>query len=269
MGLIDEKASWFNLHKFFDLADATDLDEGMVAYERYHMVMRRLAEKYEYPTEFVCAVFCSLSPNSDYWGNLRSTVSVLQGINECRPDDDIVVSTYGHCKSRALAYARGAKSFTAETKGPKILNFYHNILTPHSSRWVTIDGHMVGVMRDSRGTMRELLIRPAEYREYADLIKQFAFRNFMLPQQMQATLWFVRKRLLNVKYDAAQADLFGSADDMWKTARDVDTIKPYTKREVKIIQAMHGETAEERADARNQLFGVLPTMRKPDATKQG
>jgi hypothetical protein len=233
--------------------------------------MRRLADKYEYPTEFVCAVFCSLSPNSDYWGNLRSTVSVLQGINECRPDDDIVVSTYGHCKTRALAYARGSKSFTVETKGPKILNFYHNILTPHSSRWVTIDGHMVGVLRDHNGTMKELLIKPREYEEYADLIKQFAFSNFMLPQQMQAILWFVRKRLLNVKYDG-QHDLFASSGDAWKTARDIETIKPYQKSEAKRVraefEAIYGDDSE-RAQARNELFGVLPVMRKPDATKQG
>ena len=221
---------WFNMHKYFAAADAVDLDEGMVAYERYNMVMLRLSRKYGFSVDRVCAVFCSLSPNNDYWGNLRSTVSVLQGIRELRPDPEIVVSTYGHCKTRALAYARGVKSFTAETKGPKILNFYHNILTPGSSRWVTIDGHMVGVLRDSPGTMKELLITKRQYDHYADLIKSFAFNQFMLPQQMQATLWFVRKRLLNVKYDA-QADLFGSADDMWKTARNVDEIRPFSKRE--------------------------------------
>jgi hypothetical protein len=119
---------WHNLRTYFELADSTDITEGMVAYERYNIVMRRIAEKYEYPLDATCAVFCSLSPNSDYWGNLRSTVSVLQGINEARVADDITVSTYGHCKLRAVAYATGAKSFTEETRGPKILNFYHNIL---------------------------------------------------------------------------------------------------------------------------------------------
>lgn len=245
---------WQNLHKYFDLADSVDLDEGMVAYERYHMVMLRLADKYKFTMDQVCAAFCSLSPNNDYWGNLRSTVSVLQGINECRPEDDIVVSTYGHCKSRALAYARGVKSFTAETKGPKILNFYHNILTPRSSRWVTIDGHMVGVLRDHPGTMKELLIRPSEYDQYATLIKEFAFKNYMLPQQMQATLWFVRKRLLNVKFDAAQIDLFGNANDMWQTARDVDTIKPFSKREVKLNLHM----SDDGSRLLGASFDVLP-----------
>lgn len=237
--------AWQNLHNYFARADTVDLDEGMVAYERYNMVMQRLAKKYEYPVDAVCAVFCSLSPNSDYWGNLRSTVSVLQGLNEGRTDDQITVSTYGHCKLRALAYARGAKSFTAETKGPKILNFYHNILTPHSTRWVTIDGHMVGVLRDDRkGTMKDLLIRPREYAVYADHVKRFAFSNYMLPCQMQATLWFVRKRLLNVVYDG-QFDMFSEAGDAWKTARDIETIKPYRKAEVRAMQSRLYEQQQE------------------------
>lgn len=205
----------------------------MVAYERYHMVMRRLAGKYGYSMAEVCAVFCSLSPNNDYWSNLRSTVSVLLGINEVRPDEDIVVSTYTHCKIRALAYARGLKDFAVETKGPKILNFYHNILEPRSQRWVTIDGHMVAIWRDDKtATMRESLVRPSYYKVIAENVKEFAFRNFMLPNQMQATLWFVRKRLQNVVYDP-QLDMLAEAGDAWKTARDVDTIKPYTKSEGK------------------------------------
>jgi hypothetical protein len=220
---------WHNLRTYFELADSTDITEGMIAYERYNIVMRRIAEKYEYPLDATCAVFCSLSPNSDYWGNLRSTVSVLQGINEARVADDITVSTYGHCKLRAMAYATGAKSFTEETRGPKILNFYHNILMPHSARYVTIDGHMVGVLRDDRkGTMRDLLIKPREYQNYAALVKQFAFKNFMLPNQMQAILWFVRKRITNKVYDG-QLDMLTSKDDAWKTVRDVDTIKPYPR----------------------------------------
>lgn len=230
-----------NLQKYFAKADTVDLDEGMVAYERYNMVMRRLAEKYGFHLHKVCAVFCSLSPNSDYYGNLRSTVSVLQGINECRVESDIVVSTYRHCMLRAIAYARGDRDFEAETKGPKILNFYHNILEPHSSRYVTIDGHMVGVITDSKGTMRELVIPRRTYMLYAQLLKEFAFANFMLPCQMQAILWFVRKRLLNVAYDGHTADLFGDAKDMWKTARDVEMIKPYSKADARRMeQATHG-----------------------------
>lgn len=215
----------------FKRADPIDLAEGMVAYERYNIVMRRIAEKYEFPLDRVCAVFCSLSPNSDYWGNLRSTVSVLQGINEQRPDTDIVVSTYRHCMLRAISYARGLREFEIETKGPKVINFYHNILAPHSQRWVTIDGHMVAIWKNTpKATMKESLVTRREYVQIADDCKALAFRNFLLPNQMQAILWFARKRLLNVKYDP-QHELFAERADAWRTLRDVESIKPYSKRD--------------------------------------
>lgn len=219
-----------NLRNMFDRADATDMDEGMVAYERYSMVMQRLSDMYGHDKDRVCAAFCSLSPNSDYWGNLRSTVSVLHGINHHIPDADIVVSTYNHNKTRALAYVRGLSSFEDKTRGPKILNFYHNILTPRSQKWVTIDGHMSAIWQGKKLTMKEALIRRRDYEIIATGVKEFAFRNYMLPQQMQAILWFVRKRVMNVKYDP-QLGLFAEAGDAWNTARDVRTIKPYTKRD--------------------------------------
>lgn len=231
------RTGYQNLAAMFERADETDMDEGMVAYERYHMVMRRLVDRWDGMCSLpeVCAVFCSLSPNSDYYGNLRSTVSVLQGIAEQRDDTEIIVSTYGHCKARALAYARGIKSFEACTKGLKILNFYHNILTPHAQRWVTIDGHMAAIWRNTpNATMKESLIKPWEYHRIADDVKDFAFKNYMLPNQMQAILWFVRKRTLNVKYDP-QLGLFAEAGDAWQTARDVSQIKPYSKRDLKQI----------------------------------
>jgi hypothetical protein len=211
--------------------------EGMVAYERYNIVMRRLAKKYDTPLEIVCAVFCALSPNSDYFGNLRSTVSVLQGLRDGTPSERIVVSTYGHCKSRAIEYARGFAQFVQPERGPKILNFYHNILAPHSSRWVTIDGHMVAIWRDQpQATMKESIVHRSEYETIAHAVKAFAFHHFMLPHQMQATLWFARKRLQNVRYDP-QLDWLAEFGDAWKTLRNVDEIFPYTYREGKAMEA--------------------------------
>ena len=48
----------------------------------------------------------------------------------------------------------------------------------------------------------------------------------MIPNQMQATLWFTRKRTLGVKYDP-QFDLFHPEDDRWKTLVKVEDIRPY------------------------------------------
>lgn len=233
-----------NLSKMFAQTDKTDLMEGMVAYERYNIVMRRIAKEYDFPVEIVCAVFCSLSPNSDYFGNLRSTVSVLSGLRDGTPDDRIIVSTYGHCKTRAIAYARGIDHFVSPTRGPKILNFYHNILEPHSSRWVTIDGHMVAIWRDQpQATMKESIVHWAEYKVIAEAVKSFAFYHFMLPQQMQATLWFTRKRMQNVRY-TAQLDMLAEFGDAWRTLRDVREIMPYSRQEGRAMQKLNETTQD-------------------------
>jgi len=223
------------LEDMFCRADPIDMDEGMVAYERYHLMMKTIADKYEYDVPTVTAVFCALSPNSDYMGNLRSTVSVLQGVNEARCAEDIVVSTYNHCKLRAMQYAGGA-GFLSTVKGPKIRNFYHNIINPRDTRWVTIDGHMSAIWQgDLKMTMREALIPMRVYREIKDATIKIAFKHFLIPNQMQAILWFTRKRLAQSVY-APQLELFGDRTDIWGTIKDISTIRPYTKSDRSMIE---------------------------------
>ena len=226
-------------------ADKTDYDEGMLAYERYNIVMRRLAKKYSTDLGRVCAAFCSLSPNNDYWGNLRSTVSVLEGLANGKESKDIVVSTYGHCKERAINYVKGDRDYLTETRGLKITNFYHNILQPHSWRWVTIDGHMVAAWRgDDKATMKDSIIKPMEYHVIAADVKQLAFKHFVAPNQLQAIIWFARKRSLGIVYDP-QIDLFAAPNDLWRTLRNVDEIRPFSKFEGRKIFAEKGMSPQE------------------------
>lgn len=216
-----------NLRAMFARADSHDYLEGQLAYARYNTVMCQLSRRFSISLERVIAVFVSLSPNSDYHGNLRSTVSVLAAVHHGVDRTKVVVSTYNHCRDRAFDYAVGARDFLAETKGPKIINFYHNVLDPKDTRWVTIDGHMSAIWFGENMTMREALVTMSEYREIAAATKKLAFENFMLPNQMQAILWFTRKRVARVRFDP-QGGLFDWADgDLWKTNVDTDAMKPY------------------------------------------
>lgn len=216
-----------NLARMFALQDRIDREEGEKAYFRYRQVMAGLGEHYGVSIEKVTAAFCALSPNNDYTGNLRSLVSVLEGFARGWPAEKIVVSTYGHCKFRALSYVNGSASFTDSVKGLKITNFYNNVLYPEDNRWVTIDGHMCAAYRGERLTMKEAIVRGArEYRMIADATKKLAFEAFLLPNQYQAIVWFVRKRVLGIKYDP-QMSLMVPADDVWRTLRNVSEIKPY------------------------------------------
>jgi hypothetical protein len=217
----------------FQAADAVDMREGCLAYDRYHQVMQDVCRRYGVNLERVTAVFCALSPNNDYDGNLRSMVSVLEGYTQGWTVDEVEVSTYRHCLVRAWSYMNGVP-FLQDAKGLKIRNFYQNILHPRSNRFVTIDGHMVAIWRGQNLTMKEAICRTAsEYHMIANATKHLAFENFMHPNQMQAVLWFVRKRIHNIKAgNAAQYDLLMPNDlDMWKTYRDPDAIKPFPRRD--------------------------------------
>lgn len=217
-----------NLRAMFARADSDDLAEGLLAYERYHELMIRISERYKISPPRTVAGFVSLSPNSDYVGNLRSLISVCEGIRDGRPSSDITVSTYKHCRDRAYLYLTGQADFVRRTTGPKVLNFYHNLLSPRDHRWVTIDGHMVAAWRGLPLTMKEAIIRrKSEYGEIADAVKRLAFDQFMVPCQYQATIWFTRKRVLGVKYDP-QRDIFYQGD-VWKTFQNLDDIKPYPR----------------------------------------
>jgi hypothetical protein len=105
----------------FKQADAVDISEGLLAYQRYHEVMKAIADKYNFPIEKVIAVFVSTSPNNDYLGNLRSTVSILDGINKHLLPAEITISTYKHCRDRAYEYATGVRDFLKGNQRPKDL----------------------------------------------------------------------------------------------------------------------------------------------------
>lgn len=220
-----------NLRAMLARVDATDHAEGQLAYARYNRIMQQLMLRFDIPLERVVAAFVSLSPNSDYHGNLRSTVSVLAGVKHGHRPADITVSTYNHCRDRAYAYAIGERDFLKETKGPKITSFYHNILDPTDTRWVTVDGHMAAIWFGGRMTMKEALVTRRQYREIKHAITALAFENFLVPCELQAILWFARKRIFRVRFEP-QGDLINWANnDLWRTEVDVERMEPYDNKQ--------------------------------------
>ena len=194
-----------NLEALFERAEDGDIAEGLLAYERYHSVLRHFAEWYYFGIVPTVEAFAALSPNNDYHGNLRSLASVLDGINKQRKAEDIKVSTYNACRDRAIQYVTGEVSFLDTVKGLKIRAFRHNLLYPAASREVTVDGHMIAAWlgRDAL-TMKQAQKKftTAKYREIAKDITALARRKSILPHQMQAVLWITRKRVLSIKYNA-------------------------------------------------------------------
>lgn len=223
-----------NLKWFYGQADAVDRREGLIAYPRYHELMAEIARHFasavpaESPAQRharVIQAFVAMSPNNDYLGNLRSLVSILTGLQKGVHVKEITVSGYNHCRDRAYKYLIGSADFWNSTKGPKIRNFYMNIMFPDSPLYCTIDGHIHAAWRNQNLTMRSAIVPPKKYGFILHDMLTLAAEIGILPNQLQATIWFTRKRLYGIR--VPHADLFLPADDQWQIVRNISEIKPY------------------------------------------
>ncbi len=216
-----------HLREMYLRADEVDKREALTAYPRYNEMMRRIANAYGQPLSAVTAAFCALSPNSDYFGNLRSLVSVLKGLQDGTPPHLITVSTYNACKDRAISYLQGTP-FDTPDRGLKTKSFYRNILDPECPRSVTIDGHVVAAyIGDDSLTMSNAGIGKTQYADISIVVSALAAHEGLLPNQMQAAIWFARKRSVGIVYDPRR-DLFEDESDQWGIIVPLEDIKPYS-----------------------------------------
>lgn len=223
----DKAQGMYNLIMMFNQADSIDYEEGKNAYFKYNQMMRDVHKEYpEFGLDGIVGAFCALSPNNDYVGNLRSLITILQGLRLGTPHDKITVSTYKHCRARAIAYLQGAP-FETGTRGLKTLSFYKNILYPMSDAYVTIDGHMVAAfLGDKDMKMKEALVSRSAYRLIAGVTCQLAKATGLLPSQVQAIIWFVRKRVYQIKYNP-DMDMFSAPDDKWRILMPIYEVNPF------------------------------------------
>lgn len=214
---------YINLARVASLIDRIDYTAGLTTYADYHQLLRVLAEQYSTRLENVVGAFVALSPNNDYVNNLRSLVSVLEGLRHQRSRSSVTVSTYKACRDRALDYASGRRDFLLSTTGPKTRAFFLNIMDPTDPKPVTVDGHMVSCWFGQRLRMVEAAYSSWDYDVIAEGVRQLAAEMHLLPNQLQAMLWFTWKRINNIVY-SPQLDLF---EDHWKNRIDPQRINPF------------------------------------------
>jgi hypothetical protein len=212
-----------NILKVYNKADKIDITEGMQAYTNYNKLLKRIASKYNTGFVQVVAAFVSLSPNNDYVGNLRSLVTLLEGIRTHKTLDRINCTTYRSCLERAYSYVTGEKDFLMCTKGPKITAFYYNIIDQSNTKFVTVDGHMHSVLTGKVLTMKEAVRTKIKYHEATEALQKVAKQLSILPCQLQAILWFTHKRVNNIVY-SAHGNLF-KQEDYWGLDLEVNSIK--------------------------------------------
>lgn len=218
-----------NLVRYLDMAHEDDVMEGKLAYGRYHSLMRDLSRRYGFPFENITAAFVSLSPNNDYIGNLRSLISLIEGVRDRRGFSEITISTYRHAGERAYDFLVGREPFLTKGRGLKISSFYRNIIDPNDMEPITVDGHISAAWQGiNRLTMKEAIVKTrGDYTRVADALRSLAADRGLIGNQAQAIIWFARKRLNGVK-QTPQLDLFRPSDDFFSVK--IDDLRAYKRK---------------------------------------
>lgn len=199
-----------NFQKVYDQASDRDRALAMESYYKYRRLTAEIARKHGFTGKIGAAVFAALSPNNDYWGNLRDADNLLAAARAGKGLDDFSVSTYGNNKRKAWRIAQGEEPDDLIV-ALKTRNFFHNIWEPDNPDFVTIDGHMFNVYHGVRRPIqsknnkdRVVKVTKWDYIQIAAAVKTFAANYDILPCQMQGILWVTWRRIHGIRTPAQQ-----------------------------------------------------------------
>lgn len=202
---VDRILEWWNVN-------VSDMDKeyGRSAYRGYRDTVSRIACGHISLVK-ACAVFALCSPNSDYEGNLRSLEVIIRGYLNGAPVEGLRgLSTYRQCAIRSYRVLSGElPEHVFGYDARKTYSFYRNILDPSDPYFITIDGHMHNLWAGKVRTLDKSGFRPKLYDRIANDFKEASRRvdDILLPNQMQAALWWSWKRVHGIRFDY-QIDLF-------------------------------------------------------------
>ncbi len=165
----------------WDRTTAIEREAGAAWYANAHAFCDSLAFWTDLPLERVVAATAALSPQLSWQANRVAIERLVKG--------EPVPAVLGRSLRKAWRILHGqfpqATAFPLKTC-PKTNAFYHNILTPSDTRYVTIDRHAATAAVGQRVTR-------FDYWELVDWYKRAAFTVCVPPTTFQATIWeFVR-----------------------------------------------------------------------------
>jgi len=183
-------------------ADAYDWQLGRASWHRYHYILKHVAKTYGVSLTQAAGTFSALSPNNDYLGNIRDTVTVLRAVRNGHALETVTVSTYHSNKRKAWRLAQGEDPLSL-LRGQKTRNFYLNLIDPLDPVPVTIDGHIYNAWTGERRSLVSAATRfkPSLYEAIAQDVRLLAQERQVLPNVIQAVIWFTWKRLHRIKYE--------------------------------------------------------------------
>lgn len=189
-----------NLRSVFNKASKDELEMAKITWVNYNLILRSMAKEHGYSLETVAGVFSALSPNNSYYSNVRDCRAVLEAAWHPERVKNLRVHTYHNNKRKALRIAHGENPLRLLLFS-KTRSFYKNLVDPLDPIPVTVDGHIYGVWSGKREALKNVAQRMHEglYKRISDDIRAFSAEVDLIPNQVQACLWHVWRRLHGIE----------------------------------------------------------------------
>lgn len=147
-------------------------------YRNAHSTLECLAVKYGLPLNIVCAICAVLSPRLRWTWNVYETEQVILGKLDWLHATKVNVR-----KARQILETGSIKPLS----GPKVSNFYQNLLDPDCPNCVTVDCHTAHLWNYEFHRCHS--VRDRHYQGIANDYRQAAWLLGYLPSEFQAILW--------------------------------------------------------------------------------
>jgi hypothetical protein len=204
--------------RFYSLATANELVEGMKWYNEANSYAKELASRFDFTIQKIAGIIAVFSPQAGWTENKRYAVSFLiNPKNRLRSlVQEIKAKKILKIKSEADIYNSLAVSGAAW----KSKSFYLNILNPDIATDVTIDRHAIAICIQPTENVQALnkqhgKLTEKQYNFFQTCYIKAASDLDILPHQLQAITWIVYRRLRELREhsDSKQWQPFTTNDD--------------------------------------------------------
>jgi hypothetical protein len=186
-----------NLRAVYNKIEPSWHAEGLNWYKKAHEFALFYSEQYNISIATASALIAVLSPQKSWYQNLLITQEFLETkgnrVRHYKMQVDKARAIY-HLNSlykNADEYLTGIEELYIKyidnvLHGSKTINFFHNILEPENSDYVTIDSHMIQLMT---GNMKCKYVTAGQYEFLKKELIKFAAKHNTSAPTMQAKLW--------------------------------------------------------------------------------
>ena len=204
--------------KLYSSATEQEFKEGALWYEMANGICKVIADKYNCPLVKVVGVVAALSPATNWQQNIADAHNLVLAWSLCIDPDQVVCTTYGPNKTKAISILNLDSSNERETEALLLHNsrvnkttcFFLNILHPGNDELVTVERHAIRIALGNGQGVDEICMTEKRYRNITKAY-QIASQGLEINAiSLQAVVWCAFRRLNHIAASNYENEIFNS-----------------------------------------------------------